>query len=293
MIKTLSTLCLVLATLCIASAARADQGKKSPTSKMYVADTLGDAQIDNGTEIDDLTKKAVYNAAGTIIETKAHSNASAVLSNGTGLFFDVNTRVEIRSFEQESFRPNRSDMEDEPSVSTTHVVVDYGVIGVSTSKLVPGSVMVYDTSLASASIRGRQAVIMASDNSTVVSMIQGDATVQGGATDLPHVVNANQQIVIKPGRPGQANVVVVQEIPDGELAESRIWLEERVLTADAARKLVYFEVQARKGDNGDIALFNGTTGAADAGNQEIVAVPVVPVIPVVGPVVSPANLTSH
>ncbi len=281
---------ILLAALCVASVAHAQDRKKSPTSKMYVADTLGDAQIDNGTEIDDLQKKAVYSAAGTVIETKSNSNASAVLSNGTGIFFDVSTRVEIRQFEQEAFRPNRSDIEDEPSVSTTHVIVDYGVIGISTSKLVAGSVMEYDTALASATIRGRQSVIMAGDNITVISMIQGDATVQAGPMDRPHIIKANEQIIIKRGRTGEANDVVVQDIPAGELAEALTWLEERVLTADAARRLVYFEVQARKGDNGDISVFDGTSTDSD---KEIVAVPVVPVNPAEGPVVSAANLSSH
>jgi hypothetical protein len=53
---------------------------------------VGDTQIDTGTEIDDLTKKSVYNAEGTVIETKPNSNASIVLSNGTGIYFDVSRR---------------------------------------------------------------------------------------------------------------------------------------------------------------------------------------------------------
>jgi hypothetical protein len=277
--------------LCIAAVAHAQSSKKNPASKMYVADTQGDALIDNGKEINDLTKKAVYNAEGTVIETKANSNASAVLSNGTGLYFDVSTKVEIRQFQQDTFRPNRSDIDDEPSLSTTHVIVDYGVVGVSTSKLVAGSKMVFDTPLGSASIRGRQSVITAGENIAVFSMIQGDATVQAGPLDMPRVIKAGQQIIIRPSNKiGQPNLVLIQDIPPGADEDAVIWLSERVLAADAARKLVYFEVQARKGLDSTIALFDG--GTAETSNNEIVAVPVVPASPPIGPVVSAANLSS-
>jgi hypothetical protein len=63
-----------------------------------------------------------------------------------------------------------------------------------------------------------------------------------------------------------------------------------VLTADAARKLVYFEVQSRNGSDGDITLFDGSNGDSD---KEIVPVPVVPADPTVQPNVSPANLISR
>jgi hypothetical protein len=165
------------------------------------------------------------------------------------------------------------------------------VIGISTSKLVAGSTMEYDTSLASAFIRGRQAVIVADDNLTVISMVQGEATVQAGPLDTPHLVKNRQQIIVRPGNPGEANIVEIQDIPEGTQEDAEQWLEERVLTADAARKLVYFEVQARKGSDGDITLFDG--GADDAAGKEIVPVPVVPANPTVQPNVSPANLISR
>lgn len=293
MIKTRSLLRYFAAALLIAAVARAQAPKKNPTSKLYVADINGDMQIDTGTEIDDLTKKSVYNAEGTTIESKASSNASVVLSNGTGIYFDVNTRVTIKTFAQEAFRPNRDDIEDEPSLSNTKLVIDHGVIGVSTSKLVAGSTMVYETSLATAFIRGRQAVIAASDNQTVISMIQGEATVQAGPTGQPLLLKNHQQFIVHPGSTPQANIGVIQEIPAGQDEEAEKWLEERVLTADAARKLVYFEVQARKGADGDITLFDGAGSADNTSGKEIVPVPVVPANPTVQPNVSPANLTSR
>jgi hypothetical protein len=292
--KTRPHLRCFVAVLCIATVAHAQGRRKNPTSKLFVADIVGDAQIDTGVEVDDLTKKSVYNAEGTTIETKPNSNASVVLSNGTGIYFDVNTRVEIREFQQESFRPNRSDIEDEPSLSHTRLFVDYGVLGVSTSKLVAGSTMIYETSLATAFIHGRQTVIVADDNLTVISMVQGESTVQPGPLATPRLVKNHQQIIIRRGKPGEANIVEIKEIPAGATEEDEQWLEERVLTADAACKLVYFEVQSRGGAGGDIKLFDGTgetTGdGADTGSKEIVAVPVVPATPSVQTNVSQANL---
>jgi hypothetical protein len=287
-----------LATLCAAVVARADAPKKNPTSKLYVADAVGENQIDTGVEIDDLTKKSVYNAEGTVVETKAHSNTAVVLSNGTGIYVDVNTRLHIKDFEQEALRPNRSDMDDEPSISRTHLYIEKGVIGVSTSKLVAGSTMVYDTPLASAEIRGRQAVILSEDNLTVISMVQGEATVQAGPLDRPRLLKNHQQIIIRPGKPGEANIVEIQDIPDGADEDALVWLEERVITADNARKMVYFEVAARKAGDNSVTVFDAASndasgrGTGSSGN-EIVAVPVLPVNPTVQPNVSPANLISR
>ncbi|HXN34719.1 MAG TPA: hypothetical protein VN877_01015 [Opitutaceae bacterium] len=285
-----TSLRFLIAIVCLAAAGRAQGQGKGPASKLFIAETNGETQIDTGKEIDDLTKKSVYRAQGTVVETKPNSNVSLVLSNGTGIYVDVNTRLEIRGFQQEPFRPNRTDMDDEPSVSKTHLYLDYGVIGVSTSNLVAGSTMTYETSLSTSTIRGRQAVILAGDNITEISMIAGDATVQGGPLDSPHEIQAGQQIIIQPGKPGGPNIVLIQGIAAGNAEEAQQWLEYRVLTADDARKLVYFEVQARK--DGSVTVFDGAS-PPDSGNNEIVAVPVVPVNPPVQPTVSAANLNSR
>jgi uncharacterized membrane protein YgcG len=310
-IKTRPILRYFVAALCVAAVAHAQGKRRNPTSKLYVADIVGEAEIDNGVEIQDLTKRSVFNAEGTVIDTKANSNVTIVLSNGTGIYIDVDTRVAIKTFAQGAFRPNRADIEDEPSISNTDMVVDHGVIGISSSKLVAGSTMTYETSLATASIRGRQAVVQAYDNRTVISMVQGEATVQAGPLDRGHLVKNRQQIIIVPGATGEPNLVTLQDIPPGQYEDDEAWLEQRVDTADSGRKLVYFETQASRGgrsgngagggssaggsSDGGLSLFDGggdsssTTGTT----SEIVAVPVVPSTSTVDPNVSPANLISH
>jgi hypothetical protein len=284
-------LTFIIALTCVAAIGRAQEEKKSPTSKLFIAETHGDTQIDTGKEIDDLTKKSVYRAQGTVIQSKPNSNVSLVLSNGTGIYEDVNTRIEIRGFKQEPFKPNRTDLDNEPSVSKTQIFIDYGVIGVSTSNMVAGSTMTYETSLISATIRGRQAVIAAGDNYTEISMVSGDATITPGPLDTPREIKDGQQMIVRPGKSPDHNIVIIQDISSGNAEEAQKWLEYRVLTADDARKTVYFEETARK--DGAITVFDGAAGPDAGGNKDIVAVPVVPVNPPIGPTVSAANLTSR
>ena len=172
-----------------------------------------------------LAKKAVYKGEGSTIETKANSNASIVLSNGIGIYFDVSTRTEIRGFMQAPFRPNRTDMDDEPSISRTDMYIDYGVVGVSTSKMAAGSTLLFETPLATADIHGRQAVFQVGDNVTTISMLAGRRHRPGRAPwTAPARSMAASRSSSAPARPGQANIVEIQAIPDGRLEGQREWL---------------------------------------------------------------------
>jgi hypothetical protein len=281
-----SILSLGVVALCAASAGHAQVPVRNPASKIYVADAEGDTQITTGRDIGVLSKKAVYKGEGTIIDTKADSNASIVLSNGTGIYFDVTTRTEIRGFVQAPFRPMRTDLDEEPSISRTNIYLSYGLLGISTSRMAAGSTMRFETSLGTVELHGRQAVIQANDDATIVSIFEGSATVQAGPLGPTYDVRADHQLFIRPGKAGQPGTVEVRETPEGSGVSQRAWLYERVLAADAARRLVYFEMQAASGNA--ITLFDG-----DSTGQQIVAIPVVPAEPPVAPTVSAANLFSR
>ena len=273
-----------IAFACAASVALAQAPKRGPMSKVYVADTEGSPEITSGTETSVLARKAVYLGDGTRIVTQADSNASIVLSNGTGIYFDVRTRTGIRSFVQAPFKANRTDMDEEPSISRTHFVIDSGVVGFSTSRMAAGSSLLLQTPQAEVQIHGRQFVIQTGDDGTVVSMFDGGSTVRAGALETPYEVKASQQVVIRPSRPGQPGRVEITDIPEGHGEGQRDWLYERILIADAARKLVYFYMESGPED-GSVTLFDG-----GGGDSRIVVVPVVPAIPPVQPTVSAANL---
>ncbi len=281
---------LAVAAACMAAVARAAGPGHGPVSKIYVADIEGETEIDAGKGAGLLLKKGVYRGEGTSIVTKPNSNASIVLSNGTGLYFDVSTRTGIRAFVQAPFKPNRTDMEEEPSVSRTHMVIEAGVVGVSTSRMAAGSTLLLETPLAAAEIRARQVVIETNDDWTKISIFDGGADVRTGDPGDLYVLKAGQQMIVRPGKPGRPNIVSIETISEGTNEGQRVWLFERVLTADAARKLVYFYTQSGKDDD-SVTLFDGS--AAGEGDPRIVVVPVVPATPPVQPTVSAANLFSR
>jgi len=281
--------------------------KKNPTSKFYVADVDGDAEIDTGDRVDDLNKKSVYNAEGTVIETKPKAANAMVFSNGTGIFFDEDTRLEVKRFEQEPFVPNRTDMDTEPSISQTAAYIPRGTVGLCASKLVAGSKMTYRTPLGSVNIRSGKVVIQSNNGTTTVSMLAGESTVTSGNVDMGgHTLQDGQQAVIKSGINGAPPKITIQPIPN----DQRSQLEGKVTMACTAKKTVYFAAVAGKSTTstttvdvatsgpGPITAFDGDSANSNSSNttptsnttQTIVAVPVVPSNLPVQFTVSAANL---
>jgi hypothetical protein len=304
---------------CTAVTALADSGKKNPTSKLFTADVQGQAEIDTGDKVEDLEKKSVHTAQGTIIETKKSddesqkdkNSSSMVYSNGTGIFLDSDTKLEVKKFIQEPFSPSRTDMDVEPSISQTQAFLSRGSVGLCSTKLVAGSTMVYQTPHASINVRGRKVVIETSDKFTKISMLEGESTVRGGGgTNIDaggQALHAGQQAIIQQGAPGMPSIVKITSIPPGEMPA----LDDKASMACMAKKTVYFEVTEKK-TNGPAAekSTNDAGGAAkessssDASTpvtafdndsksgtvQEIVPVEVVPVSLPVQYTVSPARL---
>jgi hypothetical protein len=233
-------------------------GTHNPTSKFFVADVEGDAEIDTGEKVDDLNKQSVYNASGTVIETKTNAVNAMVFSNGTGIFFDQDTRVEMKRFEQEPFVPNRTDMDTEPSVSQTQAYLPRGTVGLCTSKLVAGSSMTYRTPIASVNIHGGKVVIQNENGVTKISMLEGDSTVNAGNVDMGgHTLHGGEQAIVTAGVGGGPPQVKIQDIPPADKDQ----LGGKVTMACTAKKTVYFEVRTRSANNGQTSD-QGVTGLA-------------------------------
>jgi hypothetical protein len=262
-----------LSALCATTHA-ADLKRANPASKIYVSDITGESQIAIGQKIEDLVKKAVYSVQGTVIETKPKSTNSLVYSNGTGIFFDFDTRVEVRRFVQEPFTPNRSDMEVEPSISQTQAYVVRGLIGICTSKLVAGSNMTYRTPHAMVNIRGRKLVIESNDDVTKISMLEGDSTVHAGSLDLNgRILHDGEQAVIRAGAPGKPNSLEIDKIP----SDQRGTLEEKVSMACMAKRTVFFDTRDNNDSVGGARANAFANGSDDVSSgQEIVAITVIP-----------------
>ncbi|MCC5024077.1 MAG: hypothetical protein J6386_15390 [Candidatus Synoicihabitans palmerolidicus] len=116
---------------------------------------------------------SVHNAQGTVIQIFENSNNAMVFSNGTGVFLDSGTRIEVRRFVQVLFSPDRSDLESEPSISKTSAFVPRDTVGLCTPKLVAGSTMNYGTLFGNVSIRSSKVVIQTDDFETKISLVEG------------------------------------------------------------------------------------------------------------------------
>lgn len=277
---------------------------KGPVSKIYLAETKGETQIQNGDKIYTARQSTAFDAPGTVIETKPEAHNALVYSNGTGLFVDQSSRVEINRFVQEPFRADRANQLNtryEPSVSQSNVFLSFGVVGICTSQLISGSSMLYSTPQASINIRGGKVVIESTPDGTTVDLLEGDLTVRSGEKDVGgQILRAGERALIRGGTTGGEPVLTIQPIPREAMAMD----DRRVEMACNARKSVTFEIIERKAREGldapgdETAVADKTAAGAtsdeaagaQADTQEIVAQPTVPSSPSNNIVISPDRL---
>jgi hypothetical protein len=275
--KLIATLCAVLLVGGTLVFAQTSSKRKSPTSKFYVAEVEGFAQVNTGEKIEDLTEKSVFDAEGTIIETKPDSSNALVMSNGVGIYFAPDTRLIVNRFLQEPFLPNRTDLESEPSVSQTRTELTRGAVGICTGKLIAGSSMIYNTPHASLNVLSQNTqkfAVQTGDDATVVTLFEGAITLRGDNMAGGESLQPGQQAVIKPRGLNQPPEITIGPIPE----DQREMLENMVNGACQARSKVYFDTVER---------LNNVDGATSV----LQPVPVNPVNPSeVGPIVSPARL---
>lgn len=278
---------LVLSVAVPSSFAQRQLGKKKgPTSKIFVAEAEGESQIQNGEKIYTARQSTAFDAPGTVIETKANSHNAIVYSNGTGMFVDENTRVEIGRFVQEPFQPNRDaslDQPYEPSVSQSNVYVPHGAVGICTSRLISGSSMLYTTPHGAVNIRGGKVSIESHADETYVDLLEGDVTVRSAGRDVGgQILRAGERAIIRPpASPGLEPTITIQQIPQEAMKIS----DERVEMACNAKRTVTWDAIDRQTD----AAGNEAAGADDPG-QDVVARPTVPVTPPNNIVISPDRL---
>jgi hypothetical protein len=246
-----------------------------PTSKLYVANLKGKSDLSTVDAVTPLSEKTVFNAQGSSIRTDKDANNSMVYSNGSGVYLDSDTRLDIKKFVQEPFTPNRYDLDTEPSVSQTQAYLSHGLIGLCTNKLSAGSSMVYSTPQATLDIRGKKVVIETSNYETRVSVLEGDVTVQGSNGNAGQLLHGGQEAVVRSNAADQTSSIVhVGPIPD----DRKPFLSDRVAMACIAKRTVYFSVVDAKNDAGE------TT-------QEIQASEVVPTNKPTEFTISPSQLT--
>ena len=212
--------------------------KKGPTSKLFLAESKGKGTIQTGGRIYEPKQASAFDAPGTIIETKGEAYDAFVYSNGTGMYIDANTRVEIDRFVQEPFQPDRNNAEAEPSISQSDVFIAEGFVGICTSQLVSGTSMIYSTPQASINIRGQKVAMQVTAEETIVYLLEGDVTVRSGSKDVGGtILHPGEQAVVRAGTADSPPTITVSPI-DKDLLSS---LDDRVAVACNAKKTVSFE----------------------------------------------------
>jgi hypothetical protein len=225
--------------------------KKGPTSKIYIAESNGDSQILLDGKVHAARQATAFDAPGTIIETKEGANNTIVYSNGTGMFIDQNTRVEVNEFRQETFKARKAGSTDtvtEPSISRSDVFMSRGAVGICTPQLVAGSSMNYGTPEAGVNIRGGKVSIESNDNVTTIDLLEGDITVRGGGgkDGGGQIIHPGERAVIRPGLVGRPPQITISQIPPDQLQAA----DDRVSVACNAKKTVTFEVIEQKAAKG-------------------------------------------
>jgi len=256
---------------------------REPVSKLYVAETEGETDVQNGDKIFSIRQATAFDAPGTIIETKADAHNTLVYSNGTGLFVDETTHLEIKRFSQEPFKAEQGNpfaVAREPSISQSDVVLSRGLVALCTTQLISGSAMLYRTPHAAINIRGGRLVIETTANETIVDLLEGDLTIRQGSKDVSgQILRPGERAVIRAAaEAGGEPTITIEPIP----AKAQPRVEDRVGKACNARRSVTFEtVGAQEADGNEVA---------GAGAGEIVARPTVPQQPPTNIVVSPDRL---
>lgn len=253
-----------------------------------MAESVGGGRIITGGRSYTPRQATAFDAEGTIIETETGAHQAYVYSNGSGLFVDGDTRVEINQFAQEPFLPARNDYSAEPSISRSNVFVARGQIGICTGRLVAGTTMTYSTPHAGINVRTGKLAIETSPEETRCFVIEGDATVRAGSRDLGGtLLRAGEMAVVRANPDGGEPLVSVAAIDRRLLAS----LNDKVNVACSARRTVTFESIERRSASGAEGESEAPgSNSLAGGDTEIVARPTVPANPPNHLAVSPARL---
>lgn len=145
--------------------------------KVFVAEVNGAVTYISGGKVIKLEKGQSLPADGAHIETAAGSSLVLVYSNGSSIYIDQNTIVDIQRFTQKPFTPGVDTTVLEPSTSDTLAKITQGRVVISTNELATGTSMVYQTPESQVQIRGREVVIEVQNQTTNVVTLAGDVTV--------------------------------------------------------------------------------------------------------------------
>ena len=241
--------------------------------KVYVAEVAGGVSFTLGGNLAKLKRGGTFPVQGARNETAPSGHVVFVFSNGTSIYVDEKTIVEIAKFMQKPFPKGTDTTVTEPSISNTLGRVKQGRIIITTNKLATGTTMIYMTPHAEVKIRGHEVVIEVYDRESRIIVIDGDVTVTPvgrGGPNVGQVLHTGQMVGVMDSSLSQAPSVplLVLAISPDLLAS----LAGQLAAGERAQQIVAFET------------------VSGAGGPEIQANPVVPANPPVSLTVSPSTL---
>jgi hypothetical protein len=234
----------------------ADAPDRSPVGKVFFAEVTGDdVYVHLGNRSQPVNAKETYAAEGLGIDAQGDSAASMVFSNGLAVQLIVGSKVEVKRFAQEPFRPNRTDLALEPSISVVALDLVRGTAVFATSKLAAGSLFTVFTPTASITIQGGTLIVTADGEHTHVSLLSGTCVLYGRSDSTRvAVVQAGQAGDVHRVAEEQGLSVSIDVTPltaiQLETVKTDSWLVLR------AKQTVYFE------EKSVVAAFNSATNLA-------------------------------
>jgi hypothetical protein len=272
--KTIAKIILTAAFACFLSAFASAQ--TSMPGKVFVAEVNGSVTFIVGGKVVDLKKGQSVLIEGAHIETGPGANVVLVYSNGTSMYIDEKTIVEIRRFVQKPFPMGIDTTVIEPSASETIGRLTQGRVIITTNELATGTSMIYLTPDTQVRVRGREVVIEVTDQATNVTLLRGDVTVtplNAPPGDIGQTLHDGQRAIVTSSATAVATVEVV---PAPQVLANDLGL--KVAAAERAQQTVVFETVT-------------TTAAGEANpTAEVQAKAIVPVDLPVQLTVSPSSL---
>ena len=240
--------------------------------KIYVAEIAGGVSFTVGGSASELKKGVVLPVQGARNETAPSAHVVYVYSNGTSLYVDEKTIIQIAKFVQVPFPKGTDTTVNEPSISHTIGRINQGRIIITTNKLATGTTMLYMTPHAVVKIRGKEVVIEVYDRESRIFVVNGDVTVtpgNGSGQNAGQVLHTGQEVIVTDSSASSPSTPLqVLTIDPSWLAS----IADQIAAGERAQQVVVFE----------------TVPGADG--PEIQANPVVPANPPVSLTVSPSTL---
>jgi hypothetical protein len=236
--------------------------------KIYVAEISGGVAFTVGGGANNLKKGDILPVQGARNETAPAAHVVFVYSNGTSIFIDEKTVIQIAKFEQKPFPKGTDTTVTEPSISHTVGRITQGRIIITTNKLMTGTTMVYMTPHAQVKIRGQEVVIEVYDRESRIYVINGDVTVSalsGPGGGIGQTLRSGQEAIVTDSPTDTIQVLPLDQSVIASLAS-------QIAAGERAQKTVVFDT------------------AAGADGTDIEANPVVPTVQPADITVSPDTL---